>query len=69
VSVIETDGAMATNRYNNFVNVTKLKIHHEGDAVIVESVYVGGTRCNAIALRPADVRKLIDKLNAELSAL
>jgi hypothetical protein len=66
---VETTGAMATNRYNNFVTVTRLGIHNVGDAVIVESFYVGGTRCNAIALRPDDARALITAIEAELAKL
>lgn len=64
---IETTGAMATNRYNNFVKVTSLKVENVGDAVILESVYVGGTRCNAIALSPADWRAAIAAIEAELA--
>ena len=64
---IPVDKAMATNRYNNFVKVTTLRVQNVGDAVILESVYVGGTRCNAIALTPADWRAAIAAIEAELA--
>ncbi|MBF6570497.1 MAG: hypothetical protein IVW54_16645 [Candidatus Binataceae bacterium] len=64
---IETTGAMATNRWNNFVSVPKVTVQNWGDSIMITSEYKGGSRCNAIALRPDDARALIAAIQAELA--